>query len=136
MSFVRTPLPESDAHFLLEMVPNPEVRVTEQQSVAQQEVIAQIHAAGKDLFAPNAAVDVNGKSKSRHLYNRTVKMSDLADAMNQYDLVLRAHLKGDTNACAQFLPTQLAEGNSESPTGAFSLGMRGNYLVSLDFEAR
>lgn len=134
MSFVRTQLKDSGSHFLLEMVPNPDVRVTPQQSQAQQEVIEQIHNSGADLFRPNPAVDINGKLKSRQLYNRKVNVSDLVSAMNQYDLVVRAHLKGEKTACAQFLPAQLTAGNTESPTGAFSLGKRGNYIVSLDFD--
>ena len=134
MSFVRTQLKNSGSHFLLEMVPNPDVRVTAQQSQAQQEVIAKIHNSGADLFKPNPAVDINGKLKSRQLYNRKVNISDLVTAMNQYDLVIRAHLKGEKSACAQFLPSQVAAGATESPTGAFSLGKRGNYIVSLDFD--
>tara|TARA_B100001250_G_scaffold320460_1_gene283360 strand:+ start:3016 stop:3426 length:411 start_codon:yes stop_codon:yes gene_type:complete len=136
MSFVRTPLKDSGSHFLLEMMPNPEVRVTAEQSAAQQEVISKIHDAGADLFRPNPAVDINGQLKSRQLYNRQVKVSELLSAMNQYDLVMRAHLKGEQSACAQFLPEQLTAGATESPTGAFSLGKRGNYIASLDFATR
>ena len=136
MSFVRAPLKDSGSHFLLEMMPNPEVRVTAEQSAAQKEVIDKIHSAGADLFRPNQAVDINGQLKSRQLYNRKVKVSELVTAMNQYDLVMRAHLKGEQSACAQFLPAQLTAGATESPTGAFSLGKRGNYIASLDFATR
>lgn len=133
MSFVRAPLKDSGSHFLLEVVPNPAVKTTEQQRVAQDEVIANLHKGGKDLFMKNPAVDVNGQLKSRQLYNRRVRVSELVDTMNRYDLVLRAHLKGEQTACAQFLPSQVKEGVSESPTGSFSLVHRGNYIASVDF---
>ena len=133
MSFVRAPVKESTSHFLLEMVPNPEVRVSAEQLAAQKEVISKIHAAGADLFRPNPAVDINGQMKSRQLYNRCVKVSDMLTAMNQYDLVLRAHIKGEQTGCAQFLPDQLTSGATESPTGSFSLVKRGNYIASVDF---
>ena len=133
MSFVRAPVRESSSHFLLEMVPNPEVRVSAEQFAAQKDVISKIHAAGADLFRPNPAVDINGQLKSRQLYNRNVKISDMIAAMNQYDLVLRAHIKGEQTGCAQFLPSQITSGASESPTGSFSLVKRGNYIASVDF---
>jgi len=62
-----------------------------------------------------------------------VKISDMLAAMNQYDLVLRAHIKGEQSGCAQFLPDQLTSGAAESPTGSFSLVKRGNYIASVDF---
>lgn len=136
MSFVRTPLKESGSHFLLELMPNPEVRLSNEDALSQKEVIAKIHMKGGDLFQPNPAVDINGQLKSRQLYTRKIKMSELVQKMNKYDLVMRAHLKGSQSACAAFLPTQVSAGATESPTGAFSLGKRGNYIASVDFATR
>lgn len=133
MSFVRAPLKESGSHFLLEIVPNPAVSTTDEQKVAQTDVIRKLKNGGRDLFAKNPAVDVNGQLKSRQLYNRRLRVSELVDTMNKYDLVMRAHLKGEQSACVQFLPSQVKEGVSESPTGSFSLVHRGNYIASVDY---
>ena len=116
MSFVRAPLKDSGSHFLLEIVPNPAVNTTDEQKVVQKEVIANLEKGGRDLFQKNAAVDVNGQLKSRQLYNRRIRVSELVDTMNKYDLVMRAHVKGEQAACVQFLPSQVKEGVSESPT--------------------
>ena len=133
MSFVKAPLKDSGSHFLLEVVPNPAVKTTAEQKLAQEDVISKLKKGGRDLFAKNPAVDVNGQLKSRQLYNRGIRVSELVDTMNKYDLVLRAHLKGEKAACVQFLPSQIKEGVSESPTGSFSLVHRGNYIASVDY---
>jgi hypothetical protein len=133
MSFVKAPLKDSGSHFLLEVVPNPAVNVTDEQKVVQTEAIKKLQNTGRDLFANNPAVDVNGQMKSRQLYNRRLRVKHLVDIMHKNDLVLRAHLKGEQSACVQFLPSQVKDGVSESPTGSFSLVHRGNYIASVDY---
>lgn len=133
MSFVKAPLKDSGSHFLLEVVPNPAVNVTNEQKVVQTEAIKKLQSTGRDLFAKNPAVDVNGQMKSRQLYNRRLRVKHLIDVMHKNDLVLRAHLKGEQSACVQFLPSQVKDGVSESPTGSFSLVHRGNYIASVDY---
>ena len=134
MSFVKPPaLKETGSHFLVELVPNPKNRVSEQQKLAQQDIINQINLAGKDLFQPNPAVEINGGIKSRQLYNRNVNIEDMAAAMNKYDLVLRGNLKGINNITAMATADDLKTGaNLTSPSGTFSLIRHGKYLRGID----
>jgi len=134
MSFVKAPpMKETGSHFLVEMVPNPVSRTSEQQQLAQQDVINQITLAGKDLFTPNPAVEVNGAVKSRQLYNRTVSIDDMAAAMDKYDLVLRVNLKGSQTAAAMATASDLRSSSViKSPSGSFSLVRHGNYLRGID----
>ena len=108
MSFVKKPIATAtNSSFQLSLVPDPAQKFTEQQSVAQQDVINQVTKASKGLFHPNPAVDHEGTLKSRQNYAAGVSVQDLANAMNEYNLVLRVNLSGDQQACAMATPDQL-----------------------------
>jgi hypothetical protein len=136
MSFVKTPaFTETNQHFLLNMVPNPTKKFTNDQSNAQMDVISQIRNAGKDLFQPNPAVkvDASGNLKSRQLYNRNVSINDLATAMDKYDLVMQVNLKGGASKSAMVTSSQLQSSASvSSPSGTFAFVRHGNYIRGID----
>jgi hypothetical protein len=136
MSFVKTPaFTETNQHFLLNMVPNPTKKFTNDQSNAQRDVISQIRNAGKDLFQPNPAVkvDASGNLKSRQLYNRNVSINDLVTAMDKYDLVMQVNLKGGASKSAMVTSSQLQSSASvSSPSGTFAFVRHGNYVRGID----
>ena len=136
MSFIKTPaFTETNQHFLLNMVPNPTKKFTNDQSNAQMDVISQIRNAGKDLFQPNPAVkvDASGNLKSRQLYNRNVSINDLATAMDKYDLVMQVNLKGGASKSAMVTSSQLQSSASvSSPSGTFAFVRHGNYVRGID----
>jgi len=111
------------------------MKLSPTQELAQTDVINQIHKAGKDLFKPNGAVKIGGNDqmKSGELYGRTVKISEMADAMDKYNLVLQVNLLGDDRQVAMATANELRAGaNISSDTGSFSLVKSGNYLRGID----
>lgn len=135
MSFVKRPaMKELNSHFLIEMVPDPTQRFSEQQALAQKDVLRQMQDAGKDMFQPNPAVEMAGATKCRQLYNRTVSVTDMSAAMDKYGLVMRVNLKGnDSTTTAMATATDLRNNNViTSPSGSFSLVTSGNYIRGID----
>jgi len=136
MSFPKaTKISRTNQHFLLQIKPDPTMKLSQTQELAQTDVINQIHKAGKDLFKPNGAVKVGGNDqvKSGELYGRTVKISEMADAMERYNLVLQVNLSGDERQVAMATANELRAGaNISSDTGSFSLVKSGNYLRGID----
>lgn len=136
MSFPKaTNISRTDQHFLLQMKPDPTMKLSPTQELAQTDVINQIHKAGKDLFKPNGAVQLGSseKVKSGELYGRTVKISEMADAMDKYNLVMQVNLSGDNRQVAMATANELRAGaNISSDTGSFSLVKSGNYLRGID----
>ena len=140
MSFVNKPTQKMKAQpfkFLLELVPNPASKCTPQQQLAQQDIINQIKLAGADLFRPNPAVGIGSELKSKELWKREVKVSDLAAAMDNYDLVMRVNMKSEdcNTPSVAVMATAANLRNNEvisSPSGAFSLVRHGNYIRGVD----
>jgi len=135
MSFVNRPaMKELNSHFLIEMVPDPSKRFTAQQQLAQTEVLNKMKAAGKDMFQPNPAVEIAGATKCRQLYNRSVGIDEMREAMGIYNLVMRVSLKGgDNTITAMATAADLLNNNViTSPSGSFSLVTHGNYLRGID----
>ena len=137
MSFVKKPTATRvNSEFHLELVPNPESasKLTEEQKVSQTNMINKVARASNGLFLPNPAVQHGADIKSGQLYRQGVKVSALAAAMKDQDLVLRVSLRGDHTACAMATADDLIENASiSSPSGSFSLGVAGNYIRSVDF---
>ena len=136
MSFPKpSNITRTDQHFLLQIKPDPTMKFDATQQLAQTDIINQIHKAGKDLFKPNGAVKVGGNQqmKSGELYGRTVKISEMAEAMDKYNLVLQVNLTGDNRQVAMATANELRAGaNISSDTGSFSLVKSGNYLRGVD----
>lgn len=135
MSFVKKiPAQRVNSEFSLELVPDPAAQFSEEQKVAQKEMIQKIHRVSNGLFIPNPAVSVNGAIKSGQTYNRSVKVPHLVDAMRKHGLVMRVSVSGEHTACAMATPDHL-ENNSmiESPSGSFSLGIGNGYIRNVDF---
>ena len=134
MSFVRAPEAKAtNSTFQLSLVPDPTQKFTEQQGVAQRDVINQITQVSKGLFHPNPAVEVDGALKSQQHYSKGVPMADIAQAMQEYKLVMRVNLSGDHKSCAMATADDLLANNLiKSPTGSFSLNS-GKYITSVDF---
>lgn len=135
MSFVKKiPAQAVNSQFKLELVPNPASKLADEQKVAQTDMIQRVHRVSNGLFLPNPAVSVNGSIKSSQVYNRSVKVSHLVDAMRQHDLVLRVSVSGDHTACAMATPDNLEKNEIiSSLSGSFSLGIRNNYIRDVDF---
>ena len=130
----KIPAQRVNSEFSLELVPNPASEFSEEQKVAQKEMIQKIHRVSNGLFIPNPAVSVNGAIKSGQTYNRSVKVSHLADAMRQHNLVLRVSVAGDHTACAMATADHLEKNSMvDSPSGSFSLGIRNGYIRDIDF---
>lgn len=137
MSFIKKPTAQRvNSHFQLELVPNPVNlnNLTEEQKLAQNNVIQGVTRVSKGLFLPNPAVSVGGEIKSGQHYNKGVQISKLAAAMNEHDLVLRVSLSGEHSACAMATADDIMENASiSSPSGSFTLGVSGNYIRNVDF---
>lgn len=137
MSFIKKPTAQRvNSHFQLELVPNPVNlnNLTEEQKLAQNNVIQGVTRVSKGLFLPNPAVSVGGEIKSGQHYNKGVQISKLATAMNEHDLVLRVSLSGEHSACAMATADDIMENASiSSPSGSFTLGVSGNYIRNVDF---
>jgi hypothetical protein len=125
--------------FLLELVPNPASTSTcsATQQLAQQDIINQIKLAGKDLFRANPVVGFGNELKSKELWKKEVKISDIANAMDQYDLVMRVNMKSEdcNTPSVAVMATAANLRNNEvisSPSGAFSLVRHGNYIRGVD----
>jgi hypothetical protein len=140
MSFVNTPkhqLEPQPFKFLLELVPNPASVCSANQQLAQRDIINQIKLAGKDLFRPNPVVGFGSALKSKELWKKEVKISDLASAMEEYDLVMRVNMKSEdcnTPSVAVMATAANLRNNDviSSPSGAFSLVRHGNYIRGVD----
>ena len=135
MSFVKKmPAERVASEFNLELVPDPAVNFSEEQKVSQKNMIQKIHRVSNGLFLPNPAVTVNGAIKSGQVYNRSLRIPQLADAMRKHGLVLRVSVSGEHTGCAMATPDHL-ENNAmiESPSGSFSLGISNNSLRHIDF---
>lgn len=137
MSFIKKlPAQRVNSQFQLELVPNPVNlnNLSEEQKLAQNEVIQRVTRVSKGLFLPNPAVSVGGEIKSGQHYNKGVQVSKLATAMNEHDLVLRVSLSGEHSACAMATADDIMENASiSSPSGSFTLGVSGNYIRNVDF---
>ena len=137
MSFVKKPTATRvNSEFHLELVPNPKnvSNLTEEQKLSQTNMINKVNRASNGLFVPNPAVQHGADIKSGQLYRQGVKVSALAAAMKQHDLVMRVSLRGEHSACAMATADDLLENASiSSPSGSFSLGVAGNYIRSVDF---
>ena len=135
MSFMKKmPAQRVNSDFSIEVVADPSKNFSEEQQVAQKEMIQKIHRVSNGLFLPNPAVNVNGAIKSGQTYSKSVKMPFLIDAMRKHGLVMRVSVSGEHTACAMATPDHL-ENNSmvTSPSGSFSLGIRDGYIRDIDF---
>lgn len=135
MSFIKkeaaTPV---NSEFKIELVPDPAMKFTTQDSQQQEDVINKLTKASKGLFLPNPAVSVNGAIKSGQLYTRGLNVNNLANAMDQHHLVLRVSVQGEHNACAMATHEDLTSNAMiSSPSGSFSLGITGNSIRHIDF---
>ena len=137
MSFVKKlTATRVNSEFHLELVPNPQnvSNLTDEEKLSQTNMINKVNRASNGLFLPNPAVQCGADIKSGQLYRQGVKVSALAAAMKEQDLVLRVSLRGDHSACAMATSEDLIENASiSSPSGSFSLGVASNYIRSVDF---
>ena len=135
MSFVKkVPATYVKSEFQLELVPNPAVELSDEQKVAQKDMINRIQRVSNGLFLPNPAVSVNGAIKSGQIYNKSVKVSDLVKPMLDHNLVMRVSIAGEHTACAMATAEDLkTNAVVNSPSGSFSLGLRNGYIRDIDF---
>lgn len=134
MSFVkRIPAVKVNSAFKLSIEPNPVKKFTTAQAAAQQDVINQIHNVSKNLFHSNQAVSVNGLIKTDVRYDAGVSIHDLAQAMKDYDLVLRVSCSGEHSALAMATHDDVLKGNAvSSRTGSFALAIENNFIRGID----
>lgn len=134
MSFVKKiPAVKVNSAFKLSLEPNPVKKFTTAQAAAQQDVINQIHAVSKNLFHSNQAVNVNGLIKTDVRYANGVQVSDLTQAMKEYDLVIRVSCSGEHSALAMVSPDDLSNGKVvSSRTGSFALAIENNFIRGID----
>ena len=135
MSFVKkaqaTPV---DSEFKIELVPDPTMKFSDETHLRQEAVISKLSKASKGLFLPNPAVKVDGAIKSGQLYNRGLNVKNLANAMQQHDLVLRVSVSGEHNACAMATHEDITSNAViSSSSRSFSLGISGNTIPRIDF---
>jgi hypothetical protein len=135
MSFVRKQKATAvKSHFQIELVPDPTQRFSDEKKLAQQSVIEQVTKVSSGLFVPNPAVKVDHAIKCGEFYNAGIRVDKLAKVMEDNHLVLRVSMKGKHIACAMATHQDLL-GNKviSSPSGTFSLGIKNNFVRSIDF---
>ena len=135
MSFVRKRKATAvNSHFHIELVPDPTQRFGDEKKLAQQSVIEQVTKVSSGLFTPNPAVKVDEAIKCGQFYNAGIRVDKLAKIMEDNHLVLRVSMNGEHIACAMATHQDLVENKViSSPSGSFSLGVKNNFVRSIDF---